>query len=97
MVEAMSAIRTCRLCGCTDERTCAFGCTFIERDLCSACEQLSISIGEWMITAPVVVGFPDPALLVAEFKRFEAKAERDAAAEDKREDKRKAKAGKRKP
>jgi hypothetical protein len=27
----------CRECGCTSERPCASGCTWIEEDLCSAC------------------------------------------------------------
>ena len=27
----------CRRCGCTDERACAAGCVWAERDLCSRC------------------------------------------------------------
>lgn len=29
----------CRVCGCTDERACADGCTWIEPDLCSTCDR----------------------------------------------------------
>jgi hypothetical protein len=32
----MSA-RACRACGCTDDRACPGGCSWVERDLCSAC------------------------------------------------------------
>lgn len=28
---------SCRVCGCTDERACAGGCSWVEADLCSAC------------------------------------------------------------
>lgn len=27
----------CRSCGCTDERACPGGCSWVEEDLCSAC------------------------------------------------------------
>lgn len=27
----------CRGCGCTEDRACAFGCAWVEADLCSAC------------------------------------------------------------
>jgi hypothetical protein len=27
----------CRECGCTDERACPGGCSWVEPDLCSAC------------------------------------------------------------
>ena len=29
--------RSCRICGCTDDRACKGGCHWIDRDLCSAC------------------------------------------------------------
>lgn len=29
-------VRTCRVCGCTDARACEGGCSWIEKDLCSA-------------------------------------------------------------
>ena len=28
----------CRECGCTDARACPGGCSWVEADLCSACE-----------------------------------------------------------
>lgn len=31
------AERACRVCGCTDARACAGGCSWVEDDLCSAC------------------------------------------------------------
>jgi hypothetical protein len=31
-------IRTCRICGCTDDHACPEGCSWVEEDLCSACE-----------------------------------------------------------
>lgn len=30
-------VRTCRVCGCTDDRACPGGCYWVEEDLCSAC------------------------------------------------------------
>ncbi len=30
-------VRSCRVCGCTDEYGCEEGCTWVEEDLCSAC------------------------------------------------------------
>lgn len=31
--------RSCRICGCTDDRACQpFGCYWVEPDLCSACD-----------------------------------------------------------
>lgn len=30
-------IRSCRVCGCTDEFGCTKGCSWVEFDLCSAC------------------------------------------------------------
>jgi hypothetical protein len=30
--------RTCRICGCTDDRACPGGCHWVEKDLCSACK-----------------------------------------------------------
>jgi ParB/RepB/Spo0J family partition protein len=34
----VSAVRSCRACGCTDARACPGGCSWVEWDLCSACE-----------------------------------------------------------
>lgn len=33
------AVRTCRGCGCTDTRACPGGCSWVEDDLCSACQE----------------------------------------------------------
>ena len=35
----LDVIRTCRSCGCTDDRACFLGCTWISEteDLCSSC------------------------------------------------------------
>ncbi len=30
-------VRTCRACGCTDDRACEGGCSWIAQDLCSRC------------------------------------------------------------
>ena len=35
--EPNAAKRACRVCGCTDERACPGGCSWVEADLCSAC------------------------------------------------------------
>jgi hypothetical protein len=29
--------RACRVCGCTEDHACDFGCWWVEADLCSAC------------------------------------------------------------
>lgn len=34
-----TAVRTCRSCGCTDERACLGGCWWVEVDLCSTCQR----------------------------------------------------------
>ena len=31
--------RRCRMCGCTDSRTCPGGCWWVGRNLCSSCER----------------------------------------------------------
>jgi hypothetical protein len=31
--------RACRACGCTDNRACEGGCSWVEADLCSACRE----------------------------------------------------------
>lgn len=35
----MRSPRTCRVCGCTQNRACEGGCWWVERDLCSSCRQ----------------------------------------------------------
>lgn len=34
-----ASVQICRWCGCTDEAGCDEGCSWVERDLCSACER----------------------------------------------------------
>lgn len=35
--EGNPTVRTCRICGCTDDNACEGGCTWVEDDLCSNC------------------------------------------------------------
>ncbi len=35
--EDLFDVRTCRICGCTDDFGCPGGCYWVEDDLCSAC------------------------------------------------------------
>lgn len=32
-----ATVRRCRICGCTEEHGCEYGCYWVEPDLCSAC------------------------------------------------------------
>lgn len=32
-----ATVHRCRICGCTEEHGCEFGCYWVERDLCSEC------------------------------------------------------------
>lgn len=34
---ASARVRACRACGCTDDRACPDGCSWVDADLCSAC------------------------------------------------------------
>lgn len=36
-IAAAEGETACRVCGCTDARACAGGCSWVEPDLCSAC------------------------------------------------------------
>lgn len=40
MAKVRNMVRTCRVCGCTDERACDGGCWWLsaDDDLCSTCE-----------------------------------------------------------
>lgn len=38
--------RACRVCGCTDEKACPGGCSWVERDLCSACAMTAAELIE---------------------------------------------------
>lgn len=31
-----AGVRVCRVCGCTEDRACVLGCTWVEEDLCSS-------------------------------------------------------------
>ena len=33
-------VRSCRVCGCTDDHACEGGCSWVTADLCSACYEL---------------------------------------------------------
>lgn len=35
--EGYITVRTCRICGCTDDHACPGGCYWVEEDLCSEC------------------------------------------------------------
>lgn len=42
----------CRVCGCTDERACAGGCSWVEADLCSVCADAMLEAGEALMSLP---------------------------------------------
>jgi hypothetical protein len=44
--------QTCRECGCTDERACEGGCSWVEEDLCSACADKALVVPEQRIIVP---------------------------------------------
>lgn len=37
--QAVTAVRCCRVCGCTEDRACAGGCSWHRANLCSACAE----------------------------------------------------------
>jgi hypothetical protein len=39
MCNSTGRLRSCRICGCTDDHACQGGCHWVEKDLCSACKQ----------------------------------------------------------
>lgn len=39
MTRAVYMPGVCRECGCTDERACPGGCSWVEPDLCSQCAE----------------------------------------------------------
>lgn len=41
----------CRVCGCTDERACAGGCSWVDGDICSGCFRVAEALREWMESA----------------------------------------------
>lgn len=36
-------MRACRICGCTDDRACLGGCSWLEEDLCSTCARQELA------------------------------------------------------
>lgn len=50
--------RTCRVCGCTDERACPGGCWWVEADLCSTCRPPAT--GGLYTGPPVLMDLGDP-------------------------------------
>lgn len=42
----LDVIRTCRVCGCTDDRACFGGCAWVglADDLCTACAPTAVSL-----------------------------------------------------
>ena len=54
-------VRSCRVCGCTDEHACEGGCTWVEEDLCSACAEKA------EVKPPETFPFPEMPGLVAGF------------------------------
>lgn len=38
----------CRVCGCTDERACPVGCSWIKADLCSVCAEFGEALYRFM-------------------------------------------------
>ena len=39
-VYLMAGVRSCRVCGCTDNCACPGGCYWVEKDLCSNCKEM---------------------------------------------------------
>jgi hypothetical protein len=50
---ASSAVgeRRCRVCGCKDDRACLGGCSWVEDDLCSTCEEAIAVLAAYMDNA----------------------------------------------
>ena len=75
-----AAGRSCRVCGCTDERPCPGGCSWVEPDLCSRCageknagpEQGPIVL---MLPATVRVSFEEPAEFLQELEELAKEVE----------------------
>jgi hypothetical protein len=38
-----AGVRTCRVCGCTDDHACEGGCWWVDADLCSACSAPTVA------------------------------------------------------
>lgn len=51
-----TADRSCRGCGCTDERGCLPVCWWISDDLCSACQPVPLALSDWLLGAGCLCG-----------------------------------------
>jgi hypothetical protein len=58
-------VRRCRVCGCTDDRACEGGCSWIEADLCSACVETAERFAV-VLTKPSVGDRSHAILLIRE-------------------------------
>lgn len=69
----MGRVRSCRVCGCTDERACRGGCYWIGPDLCSRCEddRGAIFRGVCQETRPIGTTFNGVVLDVLRHGTFE--------------------------
>jgi hypothetical protein len=46
--QSRSALRECRICGCTEGKPCANGCYWFEPDLCSECAEFRSLLREYL-------------------------------------------------
>ena len=54
-IKTPMADRSCRGCGCTDERACPGGCSWVTPNLCSACSfQISSKAAQDLLDQPMV-------------------------------------------
>lgn len=51
-------IQHCRMCGCTNERACNGGCTWVRPDLCSACDSYTVRAMHAASTVDEIAAFP---------------------------------------
>ncbi len=58
----------CRVCGCTHDRACAGGCSWVETDLCSTCDAVLRALFAWSELAYR----PSVTAVVSEFRKWKA-------------------------
>lgn len=58
--------RRCRVCGCTDERACPGGCSWVEEDLCSACVMTARRIRDEVEAVPSPPGTSQAVVVITE-------------------------------
>lgn len=70
----MSRVRSCRVCGCTDDRACDGGCSWVDLDLCSACIEHAgeMTAGVVFRTWPLGTRYVGIVLDVVRSERLEA-------------------------